>query len=68
MAQFCREYQVSDKIRGRLEADGFETAKALFNVSENDLMADGYKRGHIAELKRALKEFVFKHTALGAMD
>jgi hypothetical protein len=60
LAEFCLKYQVSDTIRGLLEADGFETAGALLNVSEKDLKEDGFKRGHIAELKRALREFVHR--------
>ncbi|KAF8169198.1 hypothetical protein K438DRAFT_1941391 [Mycena galopus ATCC 62051] len=55
--KFCRQYSLSKKIHQLLEDEGFETAGALFQVSEGSLKESGFKAGHIAELKRALAEF-----------
>ncbi|KAJ7350898.1 hypothetical protein DFH08DRAFT_862583 [Mycena albidolilacea] len=60
MARFCQDYYLSDKIRLLLEALGFATAGALFDVAENALADAGLKPGHIAEIKRALAQLVEK--------
>ncbi|KAJ7499609.1 hypothetical protein FB451DRAFT_41510 [Mycena latifolia] len=61
VAEFCQECCLSDKIRNLLDKAGFETAGALLEVSDVSLLEDGFKRGQIAEMKRALKEFLSKH-------
>ncbi|KAJ7499624.1 hypothetical protein FB451DRAFT_1358744 [Mycena latifolia] len=58
LAEFCQEYRLSDKIRNLLDEAGFETAGALLEVSDVSLLEDGFKRGQIAEMRRALKEFL----------
>ncbi|KAJ7681378.1 hypothetical protein B0H17DRAFT_1333751, partial [Mycena rosella] len=61
VAEFCREYHVSDRIRFLLDRQGFETAGALLEVSDVYLLDEGFKGGQIAEMKRALKEFLSKN-------
>ncbi|KAJ7450550.1 hypothetical protein FB451DRAFT_1285495, partial [Mycena latifolia] len=61
VADFCRQYCLSDKIHKLLGEQGFETAGALLEVSDISPLEDGFKKGQIAEMKRALKEFLFKH-------
>jgi hypothetical protein len=63
VAQFCQKYCLSEGIRNALEDYGCSTAGALFEVSEGDLKDAGFKGGHIAELRRALKQFVAKYPA-----
>ncbi|KAF8150308.1 hypothetical protein K438DRAFT_442351 [Mycena galopus ATCC 62051] len=58
LSEFCRQYRVSDKIRRQLDKQGFETVGALLEVSDTSLRKAGLKSGQIAELKRALEEFV----------
>ncbi|KAF8155026.1 hypothetical protein K438DRAFT_1777908 [Mycena galopus ATCC 62051] len=60
VAQFCREYNLSDNIRDHLEKGDpkLQTAGALLEVSETTLQQAGFKSGQIADLKRALKEFL----------
>ncbi|KAF8169199.1 hypothetical protein K438DRAFT_1855840 [Mycena galopus ATCC 62051] len=60
LSEFCRQYRVSDKIRRQLDEQGFETAGSLFEVSDMTLHEAGLKSGHIAELKRALKEYMVR--------
>jgi hypothetical protein len=61
LAEFCQEYRLSDKIRNLLDEQGFETAGSLFEVSDISLLEDGFKKGQIAEMKRALNQFLCKH-------
>ncbi|KAJ7260865.1 hypothetical protein B0H12DRAFT_1106766 [Mycena haematopus] len=63
VGEFCRQYRVSEKIRKLLDEEGFETAASLFEVSDATLKDAGFKSGQIAELKRALKEFLVAATA-----
>ncbi|KAJ6569079.1 hypothetical protein B0H19DRAFT_1349971 [Mycena capillaripes] len=55
IASFCQQYHISRTIQDRLQEEGFETAGALLELSDTQLVDAGFKRGHIAELKRALK-------------
>ncbi|KAJ7744241.1 hypothetical protein DFH07DRAFT_834799 [Mycena maculata] len=64
VAEFCREYRLSDRIRTLLDEQGFETAAALLEVSDVSLLEDGFKKGQIAEIKRALKELLFRQGVL----
>jgi len=57
--EFCRKYKVGDEIRGLLENEGFKTAGALLEVSDSDLKDAGFRSGHVAEVKRALKDWLF---------
>ncbi|KAJ6553028.1 hypothetical protein B0H19DRAFT_1155495 [Mycena capillaripes] len=66
VAAFCKEYALSDAILRRIEKAGFETAGALLETSDSDLKAADFKPGQIAELKRALKDFLFKNRILMA--
>ncbi|KAJ7450554.1 hypothetical protein FB451DRAFT_1186664 [Mycena latifolia] len=59
--QFCEKYGLSDKIRERLTDAGFQTTGGIVEVSEMSLRRGGFKSGHIAEIKRALKEWLYNH-------
>ncbi|KAJ6542777.1 hypothetical protein B0H19DRAFT_1076827 [Mycena capillaripes] len=56
VAEFCQQYNLSDRILALLNQEGFENAAALLEVSEATLKDVGFKDGQIAELKRALRE------------
>ncbi|KAJ7450046.1 hypothetical protein B0H11DRAFT_1928429 [Mycena galericulata] len=58
VADFCKQYHLSDEIRQLLEKEKFETAGALLEVAESNLEKSGFKQGQIAEVKRALREFL----------
>ncbi|KAJ6587920.1 hypothetical protein B0H19DRAFT_195986 [Mycena capillaripes] len=60
VAEFCQEYQLSDKIHQLLDDQGFETVGALFKLTDTDLKNTGFKIGHTAELRRALDDFASK--------
>lgn len=59
VADFCNQYGLSQKIHDLLTEEGYETAGALLEVSDVTLKDANFKSGQIAELKRALKEFLF---------
>ncbi|KAJ7717547.1 hypothetical protein B0H16DRAFT_1897914 [Mycena metata] len=59
VSAFCNKYEISLEIAESLHNADFRTAGALLEVSDTDLMAIKLKKGHIAELKRALKEFIY---------
>ncbi|KAJ7726689.1 hypothetical protein DFH07DRAFT_782653 [Mycena maculata] len=61
VADFGQRYRLSPTICRLLEDQGFETAGALFEVDDKTLRRAGLKPGHIAEIKRALKEFSWEH-------
>ncbi|KAJ7450548.1 hypothetical protein FB451DRAFT_1186658 [Mycena latifolia] len=58
VTQFCQDFHVSNKIRNLLVNQGFETAGALLEVSDISLLDVGLKVGQIAEMKRALTQFL----------
>ncbi|KAF7331198.1 hypothetical protein MSAN_02438500 [Mycena sanguinolenta] len=60
VGHFCQEYHLSGKIRNLLHEYGFETAGAIFEVSDLDLKVAGFKSGQIAELRRALQVLMYK--------
>ncbi|KAJ7450597.1 hypothetical protein FB451DRAFT_719812 [Mycena latifolia] len=62
VAKFCEITGLSDHIRDLLEDGGFSTSWALFEAGESDLEKAGFKAGHIAELRRALKQFAAGHS------
>ncbi|KAJ7927051.1 hypothetical protein B0H13DRAFT_2653702 [Mycena leptocephala] len=43
MAEFCQEYQLSDKIHKLLDDHGFETVGALLKLTDTDLENAGFK-------------------------
>ncbi|KAF7331203.1 hypothetical protein MSAN_02439000 [Mycena sanguinolenta] len=57
---FCKEYGVRDTSRDLLEKDGFDTVGGILEVSSEDLKAIGLKSGEIAQLRRALRQFLAK--------
>ncbi|KAJ6542774.1 hypothetical protein B0H19DRAFT_309074 [Mycena capillaripes] len=61
VAEFCQQYKLSDKIYQLLTDEGFEMAGSLLEISDITLKEAKFKAGQIAELKRALKEFLFKN-------
>ncbi|KAJ7656599.1 hypothetical protein B0H17DRAFT_1098341 [Mycena rosella] len=56
--KFCTEYALGEEIQKLLEDAKFQSAGALLEVAEGDLEKAGFKLGQIAELKRALREFL----------
>lgn len=58
VAEFCQQYRLSDDIRELLENEKFETAGAILEVAEGNLEKAGFRQGQIAEVKRALREFL----------
>jgi hypothetical protein len=58
VVDFCRQYRLSDEIRRLLLEEKFETVGAVLEAPENNLEKAGFKQGQIAELKRALREFL----------
>ncbi|KAJ6461675.1 hypothetical protein C8R45DRAFT_1220661 [Mycena sanguinolenta] len=55
---FCENYRLDEKIEKLLKDQAFDSAGALLEVSEEDLRAVGFKLGQVAELKRALREWL----------
>ncbi|KAJ6540304.1 hypothetical protein B0H19DRAFT_1268906 [Mycena capillaripes] len=60
VAEFCKEYNLSDKIHKLLDDQGFETVGALLKLTDTGLKDAGFKIGHIAELRRAVNNFASK--------
>ncbi|KAJ7789416.1 hypothetical protein B0H14DRAFT_3503027 [Mycena olivaceomarginata] len=58
---FCERNRLSAEIRSWVEQEKFVTTAALFEVSDVALTAAGLKGGDIAEIKRALKDFLSEH-------
>jgi hypothetical protein len=56
--QFCEKYRLNQAIRDTLHREGYETAGALVGESDDTLAKLGLKIGYLAELKRALREFL----------
>nr|GAT50623.1 predicted protein [Mycena chlorophos] len=54
----CSQYCLSPAIQKMLEAEDYMTASALLEVSEQELQDMKLKRGQIAEIKRALREYL----------
>jgi hypothetical protein len=60
---FCRDYVLDNTTRTALRDYGIGTANGLFELQNDDLenlKKAGLKRGHIAELRRALKQLMAK--------
>ncbi|KAJ7161802.1 hypothetical protein C8R43DRAFT_947317 [Mycena crocata] len=57
MADFCNEYLVGANIAKLLADAGFQTAAALFFISDIDLFDKGFTVVHLAELKVALRQW-----------
>ncbi|KAJ7450002.1 hypothetical protein B0H11DRAFT_2201994 [Mycena galericulata] len=68
VADFCKEYHLSDDVRELLENEKFETAGALLEVAEGSLEKSGFTQAQIGELKRALKEFLAARMVMGPMS
>ncbi|KAF8164256.1 hypothetical protein K438DRAFT_269125 [Mycena galopus ATCC 62051] len=58
LLEFAREYQLGRKTIDALDKLGFESAGGVLKASEADLKDGGFHVGQIAELKRALEEWV----------
>ncbi|KAJ6461673.1 hypothetical protein C8R45DRAFT_1108426 [Mycena sanguinolenta] len=58
--EFCNDYRLHVKTKELLENEAFDSAGALLEVSEEDLREANFKLGQIAELKRALREWMDK--------
>lgn len=58
LTDFYEVYSLASSLRDLLENEGFSTAGALVNVTTDDCVDIQLQRGHIAELMRALQEFV----------
>ncbi|KAF8187067.1 hypothetical protein K438DRAFT_1973240 [Mycena galopus ATCC 62051] len=55
---FCEQYRLNGEIQKLLQDEKFETAGAVLEAPEANLEKAGFKQGQIAELKRALREFL----------
>lgn len=60
LLRFCQEYKLHN-IYGLLDDEGFTTTAGLLEVSHTLLASAGFKQGQIAEIQRALKQFVHDH-------
>jgi hypothetical protein len=58
ISDFCHQYCINTNVLELLEKSGFETAGALLDVTEDNLKDVGLQPGNIAEMKRALREFL----------
>ncbi|KAF7333035.1 hypothetical protein MVEN_02409900 [Mycena venus] len=58
VAELCQQYRLRDAIRELLQRESFETTGAILEAPEAMLEKVGFKQGQIAELKRALTEFL----------
>ncbi|KAJ6473843.1 hypothetical protein C8R45DRAFT_1217507 [Mycena sanguinolenta] len=56
--EFCAKYGLDAKIKKLLQDAEFQSAGALLEVSEEDLKHAEFKLGQIAELKRALRDWL----------
>ncbi|KAF7299225.1 hypothetical protein MIND_00871200 [Mycena indigotica] len=56
--EFCKKYRLNQAIEKRLEDEGYDSVGGLLELSEHDLLDMGCKRGQIAEIKRALREYL----------
>ncbi|KAJ7801510.1 hypothetical protein B0H14DRAFT_1675948 [Mycena olivaceomarginata] len=63
---FCDTYQLGTEIQKLLDAQEFDTADVLLYANEFDLIEAGFKIGHIAELKWALKKIALE--AFGTIE
>ncbi|KAF7367859.1 hypothetical protein MSAN_00850400 [Mycena sanguinolenta] len=65
--EFCGKYNLSQNIREQLKKEEFQTAGSLLEVSESTLQNAGFKSGQIADLKKALKDFLVTNITPGSM-
>ncbi|KAF8187049.1 hypothetical protein K438DRAFT_1835550 [Mycena galopus ATCC 62051] len=56
--KFCEEYHLGDDMRKLFDEYGFDTINSLFVVNEAQLKELGFKVGHIAELRWAVKKML----------
>ncbi|KAF8187040.1 hypothetical protein K438DRAFT_1835518 [Mycena galopus ATCC 62051] len=56
--KFCEEYHLGDDMRKLFDEHGFDTINSLFVVNESQLKELGFKVGHIAELRWAVKKML----------
>jgi hypothetical protein len=56
MCQFSKQYKLNKDIAGRLKGLGFNLAASLFEVTTFDLESEGFRVGHIAQLRAAMKK------------
>ncbi|KAJ6461678.1 hypothetical protein C8R45DRAFT_1080771 [Mycena sanguinolenta] len=56
--KFCETYDLDKNIKELLENEAFGSAGALLEVSEEELRKANFKLGQVAELKRALREWL----------
>ncbi|KAJ7041125.1 hypothetical protein C8F04DRAFT_1080295 [Mycena alexandri] len=61
LKEFCTTYKVNKDLFNRLVEAGFSTVAGLLKVTTADLRDEGFSIGHIAELQRALEQFVAKN-------
>ncbi|KAF7291709.1 hypothetical protein HMN09_01262500 [Mycena chlorophos] len=58
IADFCKKYRLSPAIQKILEEEEYALASSLLELSDEDLKDLKFKRGQIAEVKRALREYL----------
>ncbi|KAJ7814820.1 hypothetical protein B0H14DRAFT_2603865 [Mycena olivaceomarginata] len=61
LAKFCQEYTLGGNLQKLLQDQGFEMVGGLLEANDTAFENTGFKFGHIAELKRALNDFVSKN-------
>ncbi|KAF7358597.1 hypothetical protein MSAN_01198200 [Mycena sanguinolenta] len=57
---FCHYYGLGQELAGLLQTHHFKSPASLLHVTNVELLEDGFKIGHVAELKRALRQMVGK--------
>ncbi|KAJ6479118.1 hypothetical protein C8R45DRAFT_1156734 [Mycena sanguinolenta] len=57
---FCRHYCLGQEIANLLQTHHFTSPASLLHVTDAELLEDGFIIGHVAELKRALRQMVGK--------
>ncbi|KAJ6604186.1 hypothetical protein DFH09DRAFT_1121915 [Mycena vulgaris] len=57
-AEFCQEYRLCTDIRDLLIKYGYDSIGSLLDVKESELKSLGFKIGHNAELRWALKKMM----------
>ncbi|KAJ7721272.1 hypothetical protein B0H16DRAFT_1791586 [Mycena metata] len=57
LEEFCQAYKIGQDLLARLKQEGFTSAGAFLEITNGQLEDKGFGLGHIAELKRALRQY-----------
>ncbi|KAJ6479088.1 hypothetical protein C8R45DRAFT_1006574 [Mycena sanguinolenta] len=58
--EFCHHYCLGEEIARLLQTHHFNSPASLLHVTNAELLEAGFRIGHVAELKRALRQMVGK--------